>query len=146
MAGEGTKVFVFSGGGSGEDHAVGFAGSEKFGVSENLALGLLVGRDKAIGAILRLGRREGKLDEVFAGFQNDDIVAHGLLRKGASVLEGDLDDLSFGDFERLLVKLHGVISGDFQSDIRSLLGGFFFLRLSEAERADEKGEGGGKAE
>ena len=110
MPGEGAEVVVNTGFFEGDGDGVGFAGSEKFTVSQNLALSGIVGGDE-VGVFSDHGLH-GEGGNFLSLFQDDEVVAHSDLGKLADVFKGDLYFLSDFDFEGFFIELHLVVAVD----------------------------------
>lgn len=110
VPGEGAEVVVDTSFLEGDGDSVGFAGSEKFTVSQNLTLGGFVGGDK-VGVFGRHGLH-GEGGNFLTFFQDDEVVAHSDLGKLADIFKGDLHFLSDLDFEGLFIELHLVVAVD----------------------------------
>ena len=113
VPGEGAEVVVNTSFFEGDGDGVGFAGSEKFTVSENLTLGGIVGGDE-VGIFGGHGLH-GEGGDFFIFFQDDEVVAHSDLGKLADVFKGDLHFFPDFDLEGFFIELHLVVAvdGDF---------------------------------
>ena len=113
MPGEGAEVVVNTSFFEGDGDGVGFAGSEKFAVSQDLTLGGIIGRDEV--SVFGGHGLHGEGGNCFIFFQDNEVVAHGDLGKLTDVLKGDLNRFSDLGFEGFFIELHLVVAvdGDF---------------------------------
>ena len=107
---EGAEVVVNTGFFEGDGDGVGFAGSEKFTVSEDLTLGGIVGGD-VVGICGGHGLH-GEGGDFFVFFQDDEVVAHSDLGELADVFQGDLHFFPDFDFEGFFIEPHLVVAVD----------------------------------
>ena len=110
VPGEGAEVVVNTSFFEGDGDGVGFAGSEKFTVSQNLTLGGIVGGDE-VGIFGGHGLH-GEGGDFFIFFQDDEVVAHSDLGELTDVFKGDLHFFSDLDFEGFFIELHLVVAVD----------------------------------
>ena len=113
VPGEGAKVAVYTNFFEGDRDGIGFAWSEKFAVSQDFTFGGIIGRDEV--SVFGGHGLHGEGGNFFVFFQDDEVVAHGDLRKLTDVFKSNLHRFSDLDFEGFFIELHLVVAvdGDF---------------------------------
>ena len=110
VPGEGAEVIVNTSFFEGDGDGVGFAGSEKFAVSQDFTFGGIIGRDEV--GILGGHGLHGEGGDFFVFIQDNEVVAHSDLGKLADVFKGDLHFFTDFDLECFFIELHLVVAVD----------------------------------
>ena len=110
VPGEGAEVVVNTSFFEGDGDGVGFAGSEKFAVSQDFTFGGIIGRDEV--GILGGHGLHGEGGDFFVFIQDNEVVAHSDLGKLADVFKGDLHFFTDFDLECFFIELHLVVAVD----------------------------------